>query len=79
MKPHKRLIAVMRDALIEVFVLIVADLRLGQCPQGGGLVDVLPLCLTVFRLFTHPDREADVIGIATDQRTDGPGIEKFFL
>src|SRR6185312_5438673 len=65
--PGERVGEVVRQMLIELAVLLVADLGAWPCPQRLCLVDGLVFegCLA---FLAHADRESDVVRIAADQR-----------
>ncbi len=74
----------MRDVLVELLVVVLANLALGSGPQRGSLVHhfilisrhlfaVLPLG------FLHDDGQRDVVGILADDGLQFPIIEEFIL
>ena len=80
----------MRQLLIKRLILLRAYVLLGPCPQGAGLVDLLPFArlhhftrLAVFTLFPfflgHEDGQADVVGILTDDALEFVTVEVIVL
>ena len=65
-----------REVLIELLVFLVLDFGAWQCPQRFGLVDRL-VFERGFALLTHPDREADVVGVVADQGAQAKAVGKF--
>ena len=76
----------MRQLLIKRLILLRAYVLLGPCPQGAGLVDLLPFArlhhftrLAVFTLFPfflgHEDGQADVVRILADDALEFVTVE----
>jgi hypothetical protein len=83
---RQRIFEIMRNMLVELLVLLVADLRLGASPQGRSLVhrfvfvgDDLGLLLLVPFLLLHHDRQGDVVGILADDLAHFPVRQKLVL
>ncbi|MNT13353.1 hypothetical protein D3C72_1483200 [compost metagenome] len=85
--PGQRIFKIMADGLVEVLVLLVADVLLGTGPQSAGLVDGLPLAgldhftglvvLAILPLFLlHQDRQADVVRVLGNDLLELVAIEK---
>src|SRR5690606_29441485 len=84
--PHRRLVIVVADVLVEGLVLVIGDVVPGLRPQRAGLVDRLVLLgddllalLLVPLLLLHDDRLDDVVGILADQAAQLPARQQVFL
>ncbi len=77
--PGQRRLLVVAEVLVELGVLLVADVFLGARPQGVGRVHGFPLVLLHVLAFfgvpfflLHQDGQADVVGVLGDQRLELP-------
>jgi hypothetical protein len=86
MGPGQRVFEIVADVLVELGVLLVADLVPGAGPERGGLVDGFVLVggdlllLLVIPLFTlHHDGLDDVVGVLADDGLELPGGQQVVL
>ncbi len=84
MAPRQRVVEIVADVLVELLVLLVADLAPRPRPERGSLVDgllvgelfllaVLPL------LLLHEDRLDDVVGVLADDGAQLPAVQQVVL
>ncbi len=74
--PGKRIGEVVRQMLVQLAVLLVADLRTRPRPQRLRLIDGFELQRRLTFL-AHAHREGDMVGIAADQCPQAEGIGEF--
>ena len=83
--PGEGFVEIVGDVLVEALVVVVTELALAPCPQGGGGVDrffarVLVLAfLFPLPLFRHEDRDRDVIGVLAHDAPQAVAVEEFVL
>ncbi len=80
MAPDSRIAEVMCNVLVELVVLVVADLSFITRPQRLGFVDLLPgygVVLFIFGFDLY--RQCDVIGIFADDVTHAPGVKEIIF
>ncbi len=84
MRPGQRFFIIVRNVLVEFFVLFFFDLFGRTGPQRSSAVHLFPatfsgfvLAFSRFRRFPELNRDTDVIGILADHGTQTPVIQEF--
>ena len=84
-RPGERIIVVVRQMLIELFVLLVLHVLRGQRPERLRVIHLNPLpggfLLVVCRrlFFPEPDRGRNVVGVLRDDAAERPFVQEFLL